>query len=112
MKATNHLAAKLCPVLFILVLTCTAATHLKAQSNTGVSVYQYRHVPDGKIDEFVLPISQSDLAGWLGVSRGRLNRTLINFQKLGLIRQDGSRFFILDRQRLMQLSEGVIVNAL
>ena len=63
------------------------------------------HLGEGKMNELLLPISQAELAGWLGVSRGRLNRTLIKFQKQGLIRLEDGKLFNLDRAKLEQLIE-------
>ena len=61
----------------------------------------------GESDELNLPISQAELASWLGVSRGRLNSALIRFQKMGLIHLEGPQLTILDRSRLTQLAEGL-----
>ncbi len=70
------------------------------------------HIGEGKKDELDLPISQTELAGWLGISRGGLNRTLVRFQKLGLIFLEGSKIYILDRARLTCLAEGLPVTDL
>jgi len=70
------------------------------------------HIGEGEKDELDLPISQTELAGWLGISRGGLNRTLIRFQKLGLICLEGSKIYILDRERLAALAEGLPVTDL
>ena len=67
---------------------------------------------EGKVDEIDIPVSQADLASWLGVSRGRLNLTLIKFQKQGLIRLDGTRLFILNREGLSDLAEGAVLETL
>jgi CRP-like cAMP-binding protein len=58
-------------------------------------------------DAFPLPLSQADLAGWLGASRGRLNRALSHLVKLGILRVDGQQILILDRSQLERLAEGL-----
>ena len=63
-------------------------------------------------DEIDIPVSQADLASWLGVSRGRLNLTLSKFQKQGLIRLDGTKLHILNRDRLSGLAEGAVLETL
>jgi len=65
------------------------------------------HIGEGESDEIHLPVSQTGFASWLGVSRGRLNRTFIKFQKLGLISLDGTKINILDRQGLAQVTGGL-----
>jgi CRP/FNR family transcriptional regulator len=67
---------------------------------------------NGSRDEFILPMSQTDLAGWLGASRGRLNRVLNDFEKLGLVRLDGQRLQILDRPQLERIAEGLTLSSL
>ncbi len=65
------------------------------------------HIGWGEKDELDLPISQADLASWLGVSRGRLNSALTRFQKKGLIQLEGPKLTILDRTRLTHLANGL-----
>jgi CRP-like cAMP-binding protein len=65
------------------------------------------HLGEGESDEIHLPVSQTGFASWLGVSRGRLNRTFIKFQKLGLISVDGTKICILDRQGLARVTGGL-----
>jgi CRP-like cAMP-binding protein len=63
------------------------------------------HLVEGDSDTIYLPVSQTTFASWLGVSRGRLNRTFIKFQKRGLISLDGTKVYILDRQGLVRITE-------
>lgn len=56
-------------------------------------------------DILEMPIRQTELAGWLGVSRGRLNRALNELQKRGLIRMDDKRILLLDRAGLERLAK-------
>jgi CRP-like cAMP-binding protein len=62
--------------------------------------------------EVDLPISQTELAGWLGASRGRLNRSINHLQESGWIRVEGQRFIILDRQGLQREAEGLVMGLL
>jgi len=59
-------------------------------------------------DEFEVPVSQAELARWLGTSRGHLNRSLIHLQELGLIRMEGQKLTILDRKGLQAVVEDKI----
>lgn len=63
------------------------------------------HIHEEQRQEIYLPVNQSILASWLGVSRGRLSTTLIKFQKTGLIGLEGSRILILHQQGLMAIAE-------
>lgn len=58
-------------------------------------------------DEFELPITQEELAHWLGASRGHLNRTLKRLQQLGLIYREGRKITILDPAGLHQISKDI-----
>jgi CRP/FNR family transcriptional regulator len=83
--------------------------HYQAFITTGLEgrvASLFLHLSESRNDVFNLPISQMDLASWLGASRGRLNRTLIEFQKKGYIHLEGSTFYILDRPALAKLTEG------
>ncbi len=59
----------------------------------------------GNRDEIELPLSQSELASWIGASRGHLNRAMTYLQKSGLIRSEGQRIIILDRAGLEREAE-------
>lgn len=61
--------------------------------------------PSETPDEITLPLSQAELATWVGASRGHLNRTVARMQQLGLIHVDGQKIVILDRPGLVRLSE-------
>jgi CRP-like cAMP-binding protein len=56
----------------------------------------------GDADEFVLPITQEELAGLVGASRERVNKSLAAFVRLGWIGQVDRRYRILARDRLAQ----------
>lgn len=51
-------------------------------------------------DEFVLPLTQEELAGLVGASRERVNKAIAAFIRLGWIAQQGRRYKILDRAQL------------
>jgi CRP/FNR family cyclic AMP-dependent transcriptional regulator len=56
----------------------------------------------GSADEFVLPITQEELAGLVGASRERVNKAIAAFVRLGWIGQTDRRYRILNRQRLAE----------
>jgi CRP-like cAMP-binding protein len=51
-------------------------------------------------DEFVLPVTQEELAGMVGASRERVNKAISSFIRLGWIEQHERRYKILMRDRL------------
>ena len=56
-------------------------------------------------DAFYLPVSQEELAGWIGSSRGRLNKAMKLLEQLGMIRVEGRTIVILDHPGLVRMSE-------
>jgi len=54
----------------------------------------------GDDDEFELPVTQEELAGMIGASRERVNKSLASFIKLGWLTQKGEKYIILDRKQL------------
>ena len=54
----------------------------------------------GGDDEFELPVTQEELAGMIGASRERVNKSLASFIKLGWLTQKGEKYVILDRKQL------------
>ena len=54
----------------------------------------------GESDEFQLPITQEELAGMIGASRERVNKSISSFIKLGGLSQSGEKYMILDRKQL------------
>jgi CRP/FNR family transcriptional regulator, cyclic AMP receptor protein len=55
----------------------------------------------GEADEFLLPITQEELAGMVGASRERVNKAIASFIRLGWIEQSERRYHILQRDRLV-----------
>ncbi len=51
-------------------------------------------------DEFLLPITQEELAGMVGASRERVNKAIASFIRLGWLAQQDRRYKILQRDRL------------
>ena len=51
-------------------------------------------------DEFILPVTQEELAGMVGASRERVNKAIASFVRLGWIDQTDRRYTILDREQL------------
>lgn len=56
----------------------------------------------GDADEFVLPITQEELAGLVGASRERVNKAIAAFLRLGWIEQSDRKYRIAERDRLAQ----------
>lgn len=56
----------------------------------------------GDAPEFVLPITQEELAGLVGASRERVNKAIAAFIRLGWIEQTDRRYRIMQRDRLSQ----------
>lgn len=54
----------------------------------------------GEADEFVLPVTQEELAGMVGASRERVNKALAQFVRLGWVEQSERRYRITNRQQL------------
>lgn len=51
-------------------------------------------------DEFVLPVTQEELAGMVGASRERVNKAIASFIRLGWLEQRDRQYKILMRERL------------
>ena len=56
----------------------------------------------GGEDDFHLPITQEELAGLVGASRERVNKSIAAFIRLGWIEQLDRRYRIVERERLAQ----------
>jgi CRP/FNR family cyclic AMP-dependent transcriptional regulator len=54
----------------------------------------------GDRDEFVLPVTQEELAAIVGASRERVNKAIASFVRLGWIEQADRRYRITDREQL------------
>jgi CRP/FNR family cyclic AMP-dependent transcriptional regulator len=54
----------------------------------------------GGSDEFLLPVTQEELAGMVGASRERVNKAISSFIRLGWIDQTDRRYRILERDKL------------
>lgn len=66
---------------------------------TGRTAKRLLELADGA-DEFVLPVTQEELAGMVGASRERVNKAIASFIRLGWIEQHDRRYRILLRDRL------------
>jgi CRP-like cAMP-binding protein len=56
----------------------------------------------GDAEEFILPVTQEELAGMVGASRERVNKALSAFIRLGWLDQADRRYRIIDRPQLAQ----------
>jgi len=54
----------------------------------------------GDAHEFVLPVTQEELAGMVGASRERVNKAIASFVKLGWLAQTDRRYEITNREQL------------
>ena len=54
----------------------------------------------GDADEFILPVTQEELASMVGASRERVNKAIAAFIRLGWIEQTERRYRILNREQL------------
>ena len=69
----------------------------------GRTAKRLLEIADGR-DEFVLPITQEELAGRVGASRERVNKALGSFIRLGWVEQHDRQYRILKRASLEQRS--------
>ena len=68
---------------------------------TGRTAKRLIELADGAT-EFVLPVTQEELAGMVGASRERVNKAIASFIRLGWLEQSDRRYRILMRDRLEQ----------
>ena len=61
---------------------------------TGRTAKRLLELADGA-DEFMLPVTQEELAGMVGASRERVNKAIASFIRLGWIEQHDRRYTIL-----------------
>jgi CRP/FNR family cyclic AMP-dependent transcriptional regulator len=54
----------------------------------------------GEADEFLLPVTQEELAGMVGASRERVNKAIAAFVRLGWVEQADRRYKITNRDQL------------
>jgi CRP-like cAMP-binding protein len=54
----------------------------------------------GGSDDFVLPVTQEELAGMVGASRERVNKAIASFIRLGWLKQQDRRYHIIMRDRM------------
>ena len=66
---------------------------------TGRTAKRLLELADGQ-DEFLLPVTQEELAGMVGASRERVNKAIASFIRLGWLEQHDRRYRILQRDRL------------
>jgi len=66
---------------------------------TGRTAKRLLELSDGS-DEFLLPVTQEELAGMVGASRERVNKAIASFIRLGWIDQHDRKYSILKRDNL------------
>lgn len=58
----------------------------------------------GDSEEFVIPLTQEELAGMIGASRERVNKTLASFVKAGYLDINDRHYKILERGKLEEIA--------
>jgi CRP/FNR family transcriptional regulator, cyclic AMP receptor protein len=66
---------------------------------TGRTAKRLLELADGS-DQFVLPVTQEELAGMVGASRERVNKAIASFIRLGWLDQRDRQYTITQRDRL------------
>ena len=66
---------------------------------TGRTAKRLLELSEGA-DEFILPVTQEELAGMVGASRERVNKAIASFIRLGWIDQHERRYSIVKRDSL------------
>ncbi len=66
---------------------------------TGRTAKRLLELADGS-DEFMLPVTQEELAGMVGASRERVNKAIASFIRLGWLEQHDRSYRITQRERL------------
>jgi CRP/FNR family cyclic AMP-dependent transcriptional regulator len=70
---------------------------------TGRTAKRLLELAEGA-DEFVLPVTQEELAGMVGASRERVNKAIASFIRLGWVEQQDRRYRIIKRVELERRS--------
>ncbi len=70
---------------------------------TGRTAKRLLELSDGS-DEFILPVTQEELAGMVGASRERVNKAISSFVRLGWLTQADRHYRILDRPQMERRS--------
>jgi CRP-like cAMP-binding protein len=66
---------------------------------TGRTAKRLLELSEGS-DEFVLPVTQEELAGMVGASRERVNKAIASFIRLGWLEQADRRYRIKEREKM------------
>jgi CRP-like cAMP-binding protein len=66
---------------------------------TGRTAKRILELANGS-DQFVLPVTQEELAGMVGASRERVNKAIASFIRLGWLEQHDRQYTITQRDRL------------
>ncbi len=75
--------------------TSNSATVRTGQMLVELASLVMRH-GDADADTYELPLTQSDLAGWIGATRESTARALARFREAGLVRTGRGRIVVLD----------------
>jgi CRP-like cAMP-binding protein len=66
---------------------------------TGRTAKRLLELAEGR-DQFLLPVTQEELAGMVGASRERVNKAIASFIRLGWLEQQDRSYTIIQRDRL------------
>ena len=66
---------------------------------TGRTAKRLLELSEG-VDDFILPVTQEELAGMVGASRERVNKAIASFIRLGWLEQRDRQYSITQRDRL------------
>lgn len=93
-------------------LTIYAQAHAMLRVNERLASLLLFHALDqksSKANEFELPLTQSEVASWVGSTREQINRALSDMKQANIISLEGNKISVLDMQELAKMAEGLIV---
>ena len=83
---------------------CANRTQKLIRGNMADAILEFSDVIF-KSDTFILPLSQAEFANLVDTSRESVSRVLAEFDKDGIIKISGKQVLILDKKRLILVSE-------
>lgn len=83
---------------------CANRTQKQLRGNLADVLLQFSEQLFGS-DQFLLPLSQSDIGNWVDAGRESINRALSEFISDGIIRMEGKQVTVLDKKLLQLISQ-------
>lgn len=96
MAQSTELAGRVIDLLAVRIQHRTDRVVLPVQSRTSKRLLELA----GDQDEFTLTLTQGEMANLIGSSRERVNRSISELVRLGMVARHGSVYRIVDRPRL------------